>query len=117
MSIYGKGIVPFVFAATVYKTNFELLVLLLLIIVLDTWQWNFMASLYSIAYTTRVLVLSRELALLLRNVVANGLIVRIVPWLLLDRLLDVVNMALDTHMLVISFTLTWPIAMIGIFRI
>ena len=38
-----------------------------------------MASLNSIAYTTRVLVLSRELALLLRNVVANGLVVCIVP--------------------------------------
>ena len=38
-----------------------------------------MAILNSIAYTTRIVVLSRKFALLIRNVVANSLIVRIVP--------------------------------------
>ena len=38
-----------------------------------------MAILYCIAYTTRIMVLPCKLALLLRNVVANGLIVSIMP--------------------------------------
>ena len=68
-----------------------------------------MGALDCIAYTALVIVLvvlSHEFILLLRNIMTNSLVVSIMSRFLLDRLLDVIDVILDTHLFVVSIALT-----------
>ena len=57
-------------------------------------------------HTTLMVILSHKFALFLCNIMADSLVVCIMSRFLLDGLLDIIYMILNTHMLILSFAFT-----------